>query len=657
MLPLEEIVDEIKNSLDFLETDLRDVPERHRSLRAVADYSWNLLNEDEQEIFIKLSIFRNGFEREAAQKIAGASLRNLTNLVNKSLIVREPTGRYYMHKLLRQYGEDRFADHDSNMDTHMAFADYYIALTQKLFESLQSSKEASAIKLLDLELDNIRYLWRKGQAYGKYEKVDQLQDVLFYYYLTTAKFTEGAEVFAGLAEAMAKDNQRDAIYWRAILRYAMLIGRQGQYDEALTIAHDALESDFAFNDLDRSAIDLIIGNLMMSIGNYEASEEALTHGITLMEDEAFWYYPALHSSLGYLKFLQGDLRTARAIYEDITATAEKVSYAPTTVANLKNNFGEVLQKLGDYNRAKTLYEESLELSYDPYNPRWIAVTKLNIAGIHFLQANYQQARDLLEEGHNLYCEIGDRWGIAHALSNLGNVAIASGDHELASRKFNDALTIRREIGEKRGIADSLSDLANCAMSVGDLNTAKRYMSEVIQIRREIGDRLGMAEALNREGVNLLLSGDDVNEARALILEALEIGEASGSSFVYAQSNAALGEAALIEGKYNEATDYFKRVLRELDADEAPLPMILWALLGIARIKVEHGDYTSALQMVTLILRYPRNYIAIIEQRATEMLDMLTQQMPENDVQSTMTATKSLILRHYIRDLLTEQSTV
>ncbi|MEO1287304.1 MAG: hypothetical protein AAFV93_06015, partial [Chloroflexota bacterium] len=106
-----------------------------------------------------------------------------------------------------------------------------------------------------------------------------------------------------------------------------------------------------------------------------------------------------------------------------------------------------------------------------------------------------------------------------------------------------------------------------------------------------------------------------------------------------------------------ATDYFKRVLRELDADEAPLPMILWALLGIARIKVEYGDYTSALQMVTLILRYPRNYIAIIEQHATEMLDMLTQQMPENDVQSTMTATKSLILRHYIRDLLTEESTV
>ena len=103
MLPVEEIVNEIEQSLDFLETDLRDVPERPSQHRAVFEYSWNLMTEEERDVFLKLSVFRGGFEREAAQKIANASLRNLTALVNKSLLIREPSGRYLPHKLLRQY--------------------------------------------------------------------------------------------------------------------------------------------------------------------------------------------------------------------------------------------------------------------------------------------------------------------------------------------------------------------------------------------------------------------------------------------------------------------------------------------------------------------------------------------------------------------------
>jgi class 3 adenylate cyclase len=83
MLPAAEIADEIGKSLDFLETENADVPDRHRSVRAVFDHSWRLLSEDERKIFTALSVFRGGFTREAAQEVAGASLRNLANLANK----------------------------------------------------------------------------------------------------------------------------------------------------------------------------------------------------------------------------------------------------------------------------------------------------------------------------------------------------------------------------------------------------------------------------------------------------------------------------------------------------------------------------------------------------------------------------------------------
>ena len=109
LLSAAEIAQEISHSLDFLETDMADVPERQRSIRAVFDYSWRLLNAEEQTRFPRLSVFRSGFSREAAQAVTGASLRTLLALVNKSLLHRTPEGRFEIHELLRQYAAAQLA--------------------------------------------------------------------------------------------------------------------------------------------------------------------------------------------------------------------------------------------------------------------------------------------------------------------------------------------------------------------------------------------------------------------------------------------------------------------------------------------------------------------------------------------------------------------
>ena len=73
-LTLEEITEELQRSLDILSTEMRDVPERHRSIRAAFDHSWSLINDSEREVFMRLSVFRGGFARDAAYQVAGASL-------------------------------------------------------------------------------------------------------------------------------------------------------------------------------------------------------------------------------------------------------------------------------------------------------------------------------------------------------------------------------------------------------------------------------------------------------------------------------------------------------------------------------------------------------------------------------------------------------
>ena len=103
LMPPQTIAQEIEGSIDFLATTLRNVPERHRSLRAVFDQSWDRLSEAEQAVLAKLSVFRGGFQREVAEAVTGTSLWLLSSLADKSLLHVTPSGRYEIRELLRQY--------------------------------------------------------------------------------------------------------------------------------------------------------------------------------------------------------------------------------------------------------------------------------------------------------------------------------------------------------------------------------------------------------------------------------------------------------------------------------------------------------------------------------------------------------------------------
>ena len=110
MMPCAEIVQELSRGLDLLSTTLHDVPARHRSLEAVFDHSWQLLSEAERAVFKRLSVFRGGFDRQAAEQVAGASLSTLAALVNKSLLRVVSPGRYDMLEPLKQYAAAKLAE-------------------------------------------------------------------------------------------------------------------------------------------------------------------------------------------------------------------------------------------------------------------------------------------------------------------------------------------------------------------------------------------------------------------------------------------------------------------------------------------------------------------------------------------------------------------
>src|SRR5512135_1491354 len=127
-LTCDEIAQEIQRGMDFLSVSARDMPARHRSMRAVFDHSWKLLTAEERGVLLRLSVFRGGFRREAAEQVAGAELSVLSTLVTKSLIRRSGTGRYDLHEVIQQFAVEQFAGHaDEQSAAQARHGRYYLS--------------------------------------------------------------------------------------------------------------------------------------------------------------------------------------------------------------------------------------------------------------------------------------------------------------------------------------------------------------------------------------------------------------------------------------------------------------------------------------------------------------------------------------------------
>ena len=157
VLSCAEIADEIEGNIDFLATSMRDVPERHRSLRAAIDQSWRLLTDEQRSAFSRLSVFRGSFDRSAAVAVTGADLRLLSELVAKSLLRRPDFGRFELHELLRQYAAEQLAaSPGEEADARERHARHYAAMLVERRAALLGRELAVARDELRGELDNLR---------------------------------------------------------------------------------------------------------------------------------------------------------------------------------------------------------------------------------------------------------------------------------------------------------------------------------------------------------------------------------------------------------------------------------------------------------------------------------------------------------------------
>jgi predicted ATPase len=183
VLSCAEVAQEIAGSLDFLSTDMGDIPERHRSIRTVFAQSWQRLLPEEQVAFRQLSVFRGGFQREAAQAVTAASLPVLTGLVDKSLLRLTLTGRYEIHEVLRQFATEQLTQApDEEACVYERHCTYYADFLDACQQEILSGQELEVIAKIEAELKNVRAAWEWATAYGRTEELDKASPALTLFY-------------------------------------------------------------------------------------------------------------------------------------------------------------------------------------------------------------------------------------------------------------------------------------------------------------------------------------------------------------------------------------------------------------------------------------------------------------------------------------------
>lgn len=441
VLPCAEIAQEIAQNLDFLAMAPRDAPERHQTMRAAFDYSWRLLSEHQRQVFRGLTVFHGGFQRAAAEAVAGASLLTISELMDKSLLRRTPAGRFEVHELLRQYGAAQLdADVGAARQARARHCAYYLDYLAQREEQLRGHEQQATLDAIDAELENLRAAWHWATEQADAALIARATEALWLYYTERGRAWEGEAAFAAAVAALEVpsgaarrgDAPRELALGMALARHASYQFRLGAYARARV-------------DLERSV--------------------ALFRRLDVPRELGF----ALNF-LAATVHLTGDPHEERRLLEESVALLRRAGDRWCAAYSL-NDLALLTHLLGDLGGAQQLARESLTIFEEFGDRRGIGFAFNTFGEIAAHRGDYCEAARFHRESLALRLTIGDYWGIAYSLHQLGIVALQMGSRDAARGHFLEALRAARA-GHALPLAlDTLIELATLDAEIGEATQA------------------------------------------------------------------------------------------------------------------------------------------------------------------------------------------
>lgn len=470
-----EIAGEIERSLDFLASSMRGVPKRQQSLRATFDHSWNLLSEEERSVLCRLAIFQGGFEREAAEQVAGATLLSLSALVSKSLVRRTKQRRYDLHEVVRQYALAHLTggpQRDAVRDRHCHF---YLALLRDRAKALKSAALREAMRELTDEINNVRAAWIWAIEREKFELIGQTLTGFGRLFELGGWLSDGIEYLEPIVQALRvrpEDKELQEVLGQALGYQALLFFRWGRFDRALTLFDDSLRLLRPYNDPALLTHSLIYSGIILHLnGEIIQAQVRLSEGLACAEaaeDEWFAAYARLNQ--GYIASLLGRYNEGYEQMRDSLASMRAIGDPHALTLGL-NFISPTVIELGYYEEAEAYLQESLALCTELGN-RWGLGTAYRFLGLAALaQGKLPEAETLIRKSLDVFNEFVTGWDIVLSFVYLGEIKAAAGDFLEARRIFLEALSVALKVQAIPLALDALIGLAYLAARAGQVEQA------------------------------------------------------------------------------------------------------------------------------------------------------------------------------------------
>jgi predicted ATPase len=606
LLSPQALLARLSRRLQILIGGARDLPERQQTLRKTIQWSYDLLNTEEQRLFRLLSVFMGGCTLEAVGavcKTLGDGAMNVEeevlSLLDKSLLQqREQTDgeqRFFMLEMIREFGLEYLKAGREEEIARRAHAEHYLALAEEAEPELKGARQIMWLERLEREHDNLREALVWAVQREETALVLRLSVAQTRFWQVRGHLSEGRGwLEQGLT--LSKEVEK-SLRARALCHAAELASPQGDDDEALALCRQSLT---LFQQLEDphgvAASHNTLGKVTRVRGDYAAAQRLLEKSLTLSRevgDRQAMAQASVYLALGMSE--RGDYTTARDPYAESLSIYQEMGDL-WNCAEVLISLARTMDYLGNTETARVRAEEGLAICRKLGNRVSFTYIRglLFLGTLAFTRSDYATAWSLAEEHLLLSRELGDKEGIARAVTSMGRVALYRADYVTARPLLEEALALFRELRYPKNIGYTLADLGRTFLYQGDYAAALPFLQENLEIARELADQRSIAYALGFLGQAAFYQGN-YPQARRFLEESLAIDRETGDRLGTARRLCDLGRVSFSQGNTLAAQAHYEKALTicmELDSKW----FVAACLEGLAAVMVAQGQLGRAARL-------------------------------------------------------------
>lgn len=495
MLSCRELATGLAESLDFLEADMRDLPQGQRTLQAVFERSWRLLAVEEQQILARLAIFPGSFQRDAAHAIAGATIAQLKRLADQSLVNKIGENRYTIHRTVRAFAEQKLQQGPDQIageqiadeqitGLQLRYARFYLEFLASMEAGLFGNAYGETVARIQADLDNIHTAWRWAVARRLYNELTHCVNALLWYYEQQGFY---ADVFDLCEQALhtllpmyeAQSDKSGTPITLLIGRLYTLVGlwhlRQGRLPQA----HTNYEASWSIlqqeNDPIASAYCLGFWGASLRAKDPQRSAVLLTAALELAQAQAVvWMQAILYQLLGEHSLYAGEYVDAEAKTSAGHALAQEINWARGLAVTHKI-MGRILLARGDYRQAEVHLRQSVEITRRHQINQYYVSSLIMLGEALRLQGRFAEAQSYYQAGRKLAQASAADVLLAPVLWEEGSLAEQCGNYTAAKTAFTQSLAI----GVPNGWIHVLPTLGWALIGLGEFQAAQAYFQETM----------------------------------------------------------------------------------------------------------------------------------------------------------------------------------